>query len=158
MNRGSIHFLRAVLVFVGIGALGFLLWEPHLEGRNAHATLFEIYFKDPFLAYAYVGSIPFFVGLYQAFRVLGRVGRGTEFSTAVVRSLRMIKWCAIALVGFVAVGEVFILMQREEDRAGGVAIGVFITFASIVVASVAAVLERSLQSAVDLKSESDLTV
>ena len=51
-----------------------------------------------------------------------------------------------------------ILMQREEDRAGGVAIGVFITFASIVVASVAAVLERSLQSAVDLKSESDLTV
>ncbi len=49
------------VVFLGIGALGFLLWEPHLEGRNAHATTFEIYFHDPFLAYVYVGSIPFFV-------------------------------------------------------------------------------------------------
>lgn len=41
-----------VVVLGGIGALAFMLWEPHLEGRNAHAGLFEIYFKDPFLAYA----------------------------------------------------------------------------------------------------------
>ena len=158
MNRGASLFLRAVLLFFGAGALALLLWEPHLEGRNAHATLFEIYFKDPFLAYAYIGSIPFFVGLYQAFKVLGYVGRGKEFSPSVVRSLRTIKRCAIAVVGFVAVGEVFILSSKSDDHAGGVAIGVAITFASVVVATAAAVLERALQSAVDLKSESDLTV
>src|SRR5882757_4418154 len=64
-------FLQAVIVLIGIGALALMLWEPHIEGRNAHATLFEIYFKDPFLAYAYIASIPFFVALYQAFKVLG---------------------------------------------------------------------------------------
>jgi hypothetical protein len=53
MERGSILFLKAVLLLVGIGALALMLWEPHIEGRNTHATLFEVYFKDPFLAYAY---------------------------------------------------------------------------------------------------------
>jgi len=147
-----------VLVLIGIGALAFLLWEPHLEGRNAHATLFEIYFKDPFLAYAYIGSIPFFVGLYHAIKVLGYAGRDEEFSRSAVRSLRIIKYCAIALVGFVAVGEVFILSNHSDDHAGGVMMGVFITFASIVVATAMAILERALQHAVDMKSENDLTV
>ncbi len=158
MKRGSSHFLRAVLVLVGIGALALLLWEPRIEGRNAHATLFEIYFKDPFLAYAYVGSIPFFVGLYHAFKMLGYAGRNKEFSPSAVRSLRTIKYCAIAIVGFVVVGEVFIMLDHSDDRAGGVFMGILITFASIVVATVMAVLERALQNAVDMKSESDLTV
>ena len=86
MKRGSILFLKAVLVLIGIGALALLLWEPHIEGRNAHATLFEIYFKDPFLAYAYIASIAFFVALYQAFKVLGYAGQNKVFSPAAVRA------------------------------------------------------------------------
>jgi hypothetical protein len=151
-------FLRVVLVLFGIGALALLLWEPHIEGRNAHATPFEIYFKDPFLAYAYVASIPFFVGLYHAFRVLGYAGGDRAFSLPALRSVRIIKLCAIALVGFVAGAEVFIFSSPDDDRAGGVVIGVVIAFASIVVATSMAVLERALRNAVDLKSEHDLTV
>ena len=158
MKRVATLFLRAVLVLIGIGALALLLWEPHIEGRNAHATLFAIYFKDPFLAYAYIASVPFFVGLYQAFKVLGYAGRNKEFSPSAVRSLRTIKYCAIALVGFVAIGEVFIMLHKSDDRAGGVFVGVLITFASIVVATAMALLERALQNAVDMKSENDLTV
>jgi hypothetical protein len=147
-----------VLVLIGIGAIALLLWEPRIEGRNAHATLFEIYVKDPFLAYAYLASIPFFVGLYHAFRVLGYAGRNEEFSLAAVRSLRTIKRCAIAIVALVAGGEVFIRLSPSDDRAGGVFMGVLITFAAIVVATAMAVLERTLQNAVDMKSENDLTV
>jgi hypothetical protein len=145
-------------VLIGIGALFLLLWEPHLEGRNAHATLFETYFKDPFLAYAYVASIPFFVGLHHGFKLLGYAGRDTAFSPLAVSSLRTIKYCAIALVGFAVVAEVIILRTPSDDRAGGVFMGVLITFASIVVATAMAVLERTLQNAVDMKSENDLTV
>ena len=50
MNRSVAAFLRVLLVLVGISALSLLLWEPHLERRNAHATLFAVYLKDPFLA------------------------------------------------------------------------------------------------------------
>jgi hypothetical protein len=158
MKFGATVFLRVVLVLVGIGALAALLWEPHLEGRNAHATLYAIYFKDPFLAYAYVAAIPFFAGLYQAFKVLGYAGRNKEFSPSAVRSVRTIKYCAIAIIGFVAIGELIIMFGNSDDRAGGVVMGGFILFASIVVATAMAVLERALQNAVDMKSENDLTV
>lgn len=158
MKFGATLFLRAVLVLIGLGALVFLLWEPHLEGRNAHATVFAIYFQDPFLAFAYAASIPFFIGLYQGFKVLGYAGRNKEFSPSAVRSVRTIKYCAIALIGFVVIGELIIFSGESDDRAGGVMMGVVIFFAAIVVAAATAVLERALQNAVDLKSESDLTV
>jgi hypothetical protein len=150
MKSGATVFLRAVLVLIGIGALAFLLMEPHFEGRNAHATLFAIYFKDPFLAYAYVGSIAFFVGLYHAFKVLAYAGRNNEFSPAAVKSVRTIKYCAIALIGFVVGGEVFIMLGESDDRAGGVFMGALIFSASIVVAAAAAVLERTLQNGMEL--------
>jgi hypothetical protein len=150
-------FLQAVIVLIGIGALALMLWEPHIEGRNAHATLFEIYFKDPFLAYAYLASIPFFVALYQAFKALGYIRQNKAFSQATVKALRAIKFCALAIIGFVAVGELFILFGNSDDRAGGVFIGILITFGSVVIATAAAMFERILQDAVDTKSHNDLT-
>lgn len=158
LKRSATAFLQGVIVLIGIGTLALMLWEPHLEGRNAHATVFEVYFKDPFLAYAYIGSIPFFVALYQGFKVLGYAGRNQVFSQTGVNGLRTIKLCAIAIIGFVAGAELFIVMVDSDDRAGGVFIGVLIGFASIVVATAAATCERILQNAVDLKSENDLTV
>ena len=158
MKRSSTIFLQIVIVLIGIGALALMLWEPHIEGRNAHATLFEIYFKDPFLAYVYIASIPFFAALYQAFKVLGYAGQNKVFSQAAVRSLRTIRFCALAIIGFVAVGEVFIMLSNSDDRAGGVFMGILITFGSIVIATAAAMFERILQNAVDIKSENDLTV
>src|SRR5262245_11054024 len=98
IKRSSTIFLQIVIVLAGIGAVALLLWEPRIEGRNAHATNFEIYFKDPFLAYVYVGSIPFFVALYQAFKVLGYAGENKALSPAAVKALRTIKLCAIAII------------------------------------------------------------
>ena len=159
MKRSSTIFLQAFLVLVGIGVLALLLWEPHVEGRNAHATLFEIYFKDPFLAYVYTGSIAFFVALYQAFKVLGYVRQNQTFSQAPVNALRTIKYCAMIITGFVAGAVLFILMFGDkEDRPGGFFMSLLITFASIVIATAAAMFERILQNAVDMKSENDLTV
>jgi hypothetical protein len=159
MKRSSTVFLQTVTVFVGIAALTALLWEPHLEGRNAHATNFEIYFKDPFLLLVYAGSIPFFIALYQAFKLLGYARQNKVFSQAAVKALRTIKYCAIAIIGFVAIEETsIILANNSDDRAGGIFMGVLITLGSIVIATAAATFERILQNAVDIKSENDLTV
>ena len=158
MKRSSTIFLQTVIVLIGVGTLALMLWEPHIEGRNRHATLFEIYFKDPFLAYAYIASIPFFVALYQAFKVLGYVRQNKTFSQATVKALGTIKYCAIAIIGFVAVGVIFMMFGDREDRPAGVFMRILITFPSIVVATAAAMFERILQNAVDIKSENDLTV
>lgn len=158
MNRRSTIFLQAVIVLIGIGAIAILLWEPQIEGRNVNATQFEIYFKDPFLAYVYFASIPFFVGLYQAFTLLGHIGHNRVFSADSVRSLRIIKYCALAIIGFVALSVVFMTVGDPEDRPPGVFLRVLVAFPSIIVATTAAIFERILQNAVDIKSENDLTV
>lgn len=157
MKRSITVFLQAVIVLVGIGALAFLLWEPHVEGVNAHATVFQMYF-NLFIAYAYVASIPFFVALCQAFRVLGWIGRNEIFTQRSVRALRTIKYCALALIGFVAVSVIFMIGGDREDRPGGTFMRLLIAFPSLVVASAAAMGERIFQNAVDLKSENDLTI
>ncbi len=160
MKRGSTIFLQVVIVLLGIGVLAALLWEPQVEGRNVHATQFEIYFKDPFLAYIYLAFVPFFVGLYQAFRLLGYARRNEMFSPHAVRALRIIKYCGMTTAIFIigALAYIFIFVRGTDDIAGGVAMGVFITFVSAVIATAAAVFERILQNAVDIKSENDLTV
>jgi len=160
MKKSSTVFLQVVIVLIGIVALALMLFEPTREGRNAHATLFQVYFNDPFLAYAYTASIAFFVALYQAFKLLGYAGRSEIFSQRSVKALRTIKVCAMSLVGFIAGAEAYfgIVMRGKDDIAGGVMMGLLLIFISVVVSTAAAVFEKILQSAVDLKSENDLTV
>lgn len=150
MKRSSI-FLQVVVVLIGFGALALMLWEPHVEGRNAHSTLFEIYFNDPFLAYVYIASIPFFTALYQAFKMLGYAGENKVFSQEAVKALQTIKYCAISIIGFAAVGEILIMLGDSDDRAGGVFMGILIIFGSVVIATAAVRFERIVQNAVDKK-------
>jgi cytochrome bd-type quinol oxidase subunit 2 len=157
MPRGSTIFLQAVIVLVGIAALALLLWEPHIEGVNANAKFFEVYL-DPFIAFVYIGSIPFFAALYQAIKALGYARQNRVFSPEAVKALRTIKYCALAIIGFVVTAEIVIMSNRgSDDIAGGVFMGILITFGSVVVATAASIFERILQQAVDMKSGSDLT-
>ena len=157
MKRSSTIFLQVVIMLIGIGALAFMLWEPHVEGANAHATLFQKYFNF-FVVYAFIGSTPFFAALYYAFKVLGYVRQNKTFSQVTVNSLRTIKYCALALIGFVAVSVIFMPFSDPDDRPPGVVMRILITFGAIVVATAAVIAERILQNAVDIKSENDLTV
>jgi len=160
MKRGPTIFLQIVIVLFGIGLLAALLWEPQVEGRNVHATQFEIYFKDPFLAYIYLAFIPFFVGLYQVFKMLGYARREEIFSQRSVQALRILKYCAITTALFIVGAEayIFVFVRGTDDVAGGVMMGAFIIFVSAVIGTAAAVFERILQNAVDIKAENDLTV
>lgn len=151
MKRGPALILQAVIVLIGIGVLVLMLWEPHIEGRNAHVTTFEIYFKDPFLAYVYLGSTPFFFALYRAFGLFGHVRHHGAFSQVTLDALRTIKHCAFAIIGFVAGAVVFILMFGDgEDRPAGVFMCFLVAFASSVIAAAAAMFARNLQKTLGL--------
>lgn len=152
LKRRSVIFLRIVILLVGIGVLVFMLWEPHLEGRNANATLFEIYFKDLFLAYAYVASIPFFVALHQSFKLLGYIRQNKVFSLNSMKALRNIKYCAILLSILIVMAGLYIRMFHAEgdDPAGFLAVCAVTTFVSVVIATAAAMFERILKNASDI--------
>jgi len=129
------------------------------EGRAANLDLFRIY-ADPFIIYGYLASIAFFVALYQAFKLLEYIGQNKVFSLKSVKALRNIKYCATILSILIVMATVYIRIFHAEgdDPAGFIAVGIVTAFISIVVATAAAVFEKTLRSAVDIKSENDLTV
>jgi len=148
MPRTAATLLQAATVLVGVAVLVFLLWEPNLEGRNAHATLFEVYFNDTFLACAYLVSLPFFVALYQAFRLFGDAGRSGAFSSGSLSALRTIRYCALGVMACVMLGEVYliIIVKGSDDIAGGVAMGILVATILAAMATAAAVFERTLRT------------
>lgn len=161
MKRGSTLFLQIAIVLIGIGALALMLWEPRLGGETINATLFQIYFTTPFQAYVYVACIPFFVALYQAFKLLNYIAENKVFTMNAVKTLRIIKYCATVIVAFITVADGYFFMvqfRMEEGIAKGFVIGLVMIFLTTVIATAAAVFERLLQSAVELKNENDLTV
>ncbi len=159
MKRTSTIFLQAVIVLIGIVALTILIRFPLTEGRAANLDLLSIY-ADPLILYGYAASIAFFVALYKAFKLLGYIGQNRVFSSDSVGALKSIKYCAIVLgVLIVAAGlYIRIFHSKEDDPAGFIAMCIVATFASIVVATAAAVFEKILQNAIDMKSENDLTI
>ncbi|MGE4170802.1 MAG: DUF2975 domain-containing protein [Candidatus Margulisiibacteriota bacterium] len=127
LKKSFFRILQGLVVLVGIAILGLLLWEPHLEGRNAHASWVQIYGHDPFLAYVYVGSISFFVGLYYLFKAVGYWGDHQVEGWQI--ALKRIRYCALTLMAFIAGAEAyFFLVQRGkvDDIAGGVMMGFFL--------------------------------
>jgi hypothetical protein len=158
MKKGSTLFLKLVILLIAIGALAWMIWFPQLEGRATNLDLISIY-KDPLIIYTYIASIPFFVALYQAFKLLGYIDGNEVFSQSSVNAVKNIKYCAIIVSVSIVLGILYIrLSVVDDDPAGITALGIFTTFASIVVATAAAVFQKLLQNAVDIKSENDLTV
>lgn len=159
MKRISTIFLQAVIVLIGIVALAILIRLPLIEGRAAKLDLFSIY-SDPFILYGYAASIAFFVALYKAFKLLGYIGQNKVFSSNSVGALKSIKYCAIVLSILIATAGLYIRIShnKEDDPAGFLAICIVTTFVSIIVATAAAIFEKILQNAIDMKSENDLTI
>ena len=159
MKRISTVFLQAVIVLIGIVALAILIRIPLTEGRATNLDLFSIYF-DSFILYGYAASIAFFVALYKAFKLLGYIGQNKVFSLNSVNTLKSIKYCAIVFSVLIVTAGLYIRIfhSKEDDPAGFLAICIVTTFASIVVATAAAIFEKLLQNAIDMKSENDLTI
>ena len=144
-------------MLIGIVALAILIRFPLIEGRAANLDLFSIY-ADPFILYGYAVSIVFFVGLYKAFKLLGYIRQNKIFSPSSVGALKSIKYCAIALSILIVTAGILIILfhDKEDDPAGFLALCIVTTFASMVVATVAARFEKILQHGIDMKSENDL--
>jgi hypothetical protein len=159
MKRVSTIFLQAVIAIIGIVALVILIRFPLSEGRAKNLDLFRIY-ADPFILFGYAASIIFFIGLYKAFRLLGYIGRNNVFSSNAVGALKSIKYCAIVLGIFIVIAGVYVMTShdKEDDPAGFIAICIVTTLIAIVVATAAAIFEKILQNAIDMKSENELTI
>ncbi|UPA22888.1 DUF2975 domain-containing protein [Candidatus Peribacteria bacterium] len=153
MKRSSALFLRTAVILIGIGTLAFLLVMPHFEGRNVDATFFEVYFQDPFLAYVYIASIPFFTALFQVFRLLGCAGRNAFFTQHSVRALQVIQYCGMLMSVCTVGGAIWLLLSETDDRPPVIAMGLVALCLSIGIAVAAAVRGRRVLLGVRAKRQ-----
>ncbi|WP_251861772.1 DUF2975 domain-containing protein [Clostridium sp. Marseille-Q2269] len=150
MKRYSTIFLKIAVIIIGIPVLGMCIFG---------LPLMVHYFHYPILIGIYATAITFFFALYQALRLLSYIDKNKAFSELSVNALKHIKYCGITISILYAILLPFLYPIADVDDAPGVvAIPLIIIFVSAVIAVFAAVLQRLLQYAVDIKSENDLTV
>lgn len=145
MKNGSILFLKVIILLLAIGVGIWLIWFPQLEGRATNLDLISIY-KDPLIIYGYITSIPFFIGLYQALKLLHYIEGNKAFSKAAINTLNNIKLSAVIFLGFIVSVLVYIrLFVHGDDSAGPTALGILASFTAIVIAATATVFQKLLQ-------------
>ncbi len=151
MKQGLTVFLKVIIILLAIGVFAGMIRFPQIEGRAVNLDLVSIY-ADPFIIYLSIASIPFFIALYQAYKLVGSLGNKKVFSQIAVKSVRNIKFCALAIVAFIVAAEVYLFVverSTSDDSAGGVMMGLFVIFVALIIASVMAIFQRRLQNAVD---------
>lgn len=160
MKRGTTLFLKIAVILMGIPVLALCIFVvPEIANFAAELYPDMASIKYLFLIDLYAAAIPFYFALYQAFKLLSYIDKNKAFSGLSVRALKTIKYCAITIsVIFVLGMPLFYLVAEIDDAPGVIVIGLVIIFASMVIAVFAAVLQRLLQEAIQIKSENDLTV
>lgn len=68
------------------------------------------------------------------------------------------KFCATIISTFIIGGIPFVAVFLDGDRAGIIALGLYITFASSVIATFAGVLQHLVKEVVDIITENELIV
>lgn len=159
MKKGSTLFLKVILLLIGLGVLAGMLWFPPNEGAAQGKDLLSIYL-NPFILFIYIGSTPFFFGLYQAFKLLNLIDANKAFSKASVNAFKNMKYASLTLIGFIATAVAFIhlFVAKGDDPAGPTMLGFLVSLVLTVIATAAAIFQKLFQNAVDLKKENDLTV
>ncbi|WP_409290416.1 DUF2975 domain-containing protein [Peribacillus sp. SCS-37] len=160
MKLGSTLFLKTALLFIGAPILALCIFlVPEIAEFAGSLYQDTVYIKFFVYGLFYAAAVPFYIALYEAFRLLSYIDRNEAFSDLSVRALKIIKYCAITIsILFTAGMPLFYLVAEKDDAPGIILIGMVLIFASMVIAVFAAVLQRLLQEAITIKSENDLTV
>src|SRR5689334_6129817 len=118
MKKGSTVFLKFALILIAVVAVIALIRFPQTEGRATHLDLISIY-ADPLIIYGYIASIPFFIGLYQAFKLLNFIDANKAFSQGAINTLKNMKLASLSLIGFIILGLCYIRFFAHGDDPAG---------------------------------------
>ncbi len=160
MEKGTTLFLKSVLIVMGLPILAFcILIMPSIAkeilGYHPEYSTF-IY---AVLVVMYATAIPYYMALYQSFKLLNLIDANMAFSDLSVKALKNIKQCAYAIsIMYTLIMPFFYILGEFDDAPGIILIGLILIFASTVIAFFAAILQKLLKDAIEFKSENDRTV
>ncbi|MBP9757744.1 MAG: DUF2975 domain-containing protein [Candidatus Pacebacteria bacterium] len=160
MHRVPTYFLRLVILALSLGVLALCIFglPSILHGASAE---FPYASRAVFLIVMgiYMTTIPFYIALWQMMRLLSNIDSNNAFSESSVQALRVIKYCAAAIAGFyMAFVPLLFPIADADDAPGLILIGFGIACAPVATAIFAAILQKLMQTGMELRSEVELTV
>lgn len=160
MKKGSTIFLRVVIYILGLAVLAFCIFGlPPITKGTALEFPPIAPLREAILFGLWMTAIPFFFALYQSLKLLSYIDKNIAFSTLSVLALKRIKYSALTMTGLYMLGmPVAMLVAEWDDAPGLIPIAFLAACTPMVIAVFAAVLEKLVQSAIDLKAENELTV
>jgi hypothetical protein len=152
--KREILLLKAFVLLLAVPVLALCLFVLPVGLKDDGGVGYQ-----PIILGMYISAIPFFIALYQTIKLLGYIETHKAFSLYSADALKNIKYCALTISGLYGLGMPYIFYVADKDDAPGVVLlGLVIVFASFAIGTAAAVFQKLVQHAVDIKSENDLTV
>lgn len=159
MLKRETQVLKVTVFLIGLPvlALCIFLFPGVLSITERNGGYF--YLLPLFIIYLYLTVIPYYYALFHAYKLLQYIDQNKAFSEQSIKSLKLIRYSAtIISVMYVISLPIFYIIAEMDDAPGLLVIGLVITFASLIIAVFAAVLQKLFKNANDIKSENDLTV
>jgi len=155
VKQGSTTFLKVIILLIGIALFALcIFWLPQIAIKDAKVHPDTAYFLIPFLVCAYGFCITFSVGLYQAFKLLTYIERNNAFSELSLKSLKVIKKCAITVIFLILLGIVSLMVLAKvtgDDAAGPISLSLIGILATSIIAVFMDVLQKPLKTFLDKK-------
>lgn len=160
MKRIPTFFLRAAIFAVGVAVLAICIFALPVMWRAIPGEYPDIsYAFYGILLAMYAAAIPFFVALLQALKLLDYIDKNKAFSRLSVKALKRIAYCGVAIgTVFTSSLPFFYVWADKDDAPGLILVAMALVGAAFTVAVFAAILQRLLREAINIKSENDLTV
>jgi hypothetical protein len=160
MKPSSTLFLRVVIFVLGLPILAACFYVyPIVTLRGSEILPQYAFMRIPYLTILYVASFLYFFALYQGFRLLNYIDQNNAFSDLSVNALKNIKISALSItVLLISFMPVAYTVGDMDDAPGIIILAAAIVFIPLVISVFAALLEKLLHEAIQIKSENDLTV
>jgi len=158
MKKYSTTFLKLTLFIIGLPVLALIIFIAF----NLISDPINENYKNiihSIITGLYLSAIPFYFALSRAFKLLILIDNNNAFSQESVKNLKHIKYSAnIIMVIYIIIMPFVFLLAEKDDAPGAIIIGAIPLFVAMVISVFAAVLQRLLNDAIEIKTENDLTV
>jgi len=152
--------LKTAVIFIMLPVLAIVVFGFPAVIRDAAESSMQMAIVLYGILTALTLSIfPFSSALYQSYKLLNNIDRNEAFSDKSVNALRKIKRDAFSIAAIHLLSfPLYFIVGEVDDAPGVILVGLMFISAPSVIAVFAAVLEKLLGNALDIKRDNELTI
>ena len=158
MRLWKVDILRISVILISIVILSLLVfWLPNTANYFEETAPEFGHMKLSSVIGLYVTGIPFFIAVFNVFKLLKLIEKDVIFSMNSFCYLNIISKCSIAEIILYFVGIVYLYIN-DAMQPGIILLGILIMFVAFIIYIFIEILKELLLKAVEIKTENEFTI